>query len=52
MTQQIQPQQLTAQWFEYVVPVIFAVWVGTFVLSQVVKIAKGEEVEKPPFIPK
>jgi len=27
--------------------VIMAVWAGTFVLSQVVKVFKGEEVEKP-----
>ena len=59
MNQQLQPQeqvqplvvqtlpQVTAESFTAVMSVIMAVWAGTWVLSQVIKVFKGEEVEKP-----
>lgn len=60
MNQQIQPQQIqpvqaplgqiTAESFTTVVGVLMSVWVGAWVLSQVIKVFKGEEVEKPPLI--
>ena len=63
MNGQIQPQQLqplevqappgqvTAQSLQAILAAIMAVWVGAFVLSQVLKVFKGEEIEKPPLIP-
>ncbi|GAI69798.1 unnamed protein product, partial [marine sediment metagenome] len=42
--------QITAQSFTTVISVIMVVWTGTFVLSQVIKVVKGEEVEKPPIL--
>ncbi|MBA7534585.1 hypothetical protein ES705_26834 [subsurface metagenome] len=52
--QQVQPyqapaplSQVTAESFTAVMSVIMAVWAGTWVLSQVIKVFKGEEVEKP-----
>ncbi len=56
MNQQIQPQavqvplQVTPQAFQAVMGVIMAVWVGAFVLQQVIKVFKGEVVEKPPLM--
>ncbi|GAI88949.1 unnamed protein product [marine sediment metagenome] len=56
MNQQVQPLliqaplQVTAESFTAVMNVIMAVWAGTWVLSQVIKTFKGEEVEKPPLI--
>lgn len=44
--------QVTPQTLQFVMGVIMAVWAGTWVLSQVIKVVKGEEVEKPPLIPK
>lgn len=40
---QVTPQSLSA-----VVGVMMAVWFGIFVISQAVKVFKGEEVERPP----
>lgn len=49
--QQVQPlSQVTAESFTAVMSVIMLVWTGTFVLSQVIKVVKGEEVEKPPLL--
>ena len=58
MNQLIQPQeqipvplsQVTAESFTAVMSVIMAVWAGAWVLSQVIKVVKGEEVEKPPIL--
>ncbi|GAI94828.1 unnamed protein product [marine sediment metagenome] len=61
MFQQIQPQQaqplvaptlsqVTVQSFTATMSVIMAIWAGTWVLSQVIKVVKGEEVEKPPLL--
>lgn len=44
------PLQVTAQTFQVVMGVIMAVWMGAWVLSQVVRVVKGEEVEKPPLV--
>ncbi|MBA7506498.1 hypothetical protein ES706_05189 [subsurface metagenome] len=44
----VSPSQVTAQTFQVVMGVIMVVWMGTWVLSQVIKVFKGEEVEKPP----
>ncbi len=44
--------QVTPQTLQFVMGVIMAVWAGTWVLSQVIKVVKGEEVERPPLIPK
>ena len=46
------PVQVTPQSLQFVMGVIMAVWAGTWVLSQVIKVVKGEEVERPPLIPK
>lgn len=46
------PLQVTVQSFQVVMGVMMAVWMGTWVLSQVIKVFKGEEVEKPPIIAK
>lgn len=46
------PLQVTPQSFAAVMSVIMAVWAGTWVLSQIIKVFKGEEVERPPLIPK
>ena len=51
--QQIQPQeqmQVTAQSLQAILATIMVVWAGTFVLSQVIKVIKGEEIEKPPLL--
>ena len=51
--EQVQPlvaptlSQVTAESFTAVMSVIMAVWAGTWVLSQVIKVFKGEEVERP-----
>ncbi|GAI85172.1 unnamed protein product [marine sediment metagenome] len=46
------PSQVTPLFtFSTTMSVIMAVWAGTWVLSQVIKVFKGEEVEKPPMIP-
>ena len=60
MFQQIVPQEQTqplvtptllqVQSFTATMSVIMAVWAGTWVLSQVIKVFKGEEVEKPPLL--
>lgn len=60
MNQQIQPQQIqpvqaplgqvTPQSLQAALAVIMAVWAGAWVLSQVIKVFKGEEVEKPPLV--
>lgn len=60
MNQLIQPQEqvqslvtptlLQVQSFTATMSVIMAVWAGTWVLSQVIKVFKGEEVEKPPVL--
>ncbi|MBA7548665.1 hypothetical protein ES705_41130 [subsurface metagenome] len=46
----VTPTLLQVQSFTATMSVIMAVWVGTFVLSQVIKVVKGEEIEKPPII--
>ena len=46
--QQVQPLTVQAQWIQAVVGVIMTIWLGVFVLQQVVRVFKGEEVEKPP----
>lgn len=57
MNQQVQPLQVqaplqvTAESFTAVMSVIIAVWAGVFVLSQIIKVFKGEEIEKPPLMP-
>ena len=58
MNQQVQPQQVpitiapvTAESFAAVMGVIMAIWAGVFVLQQVIKVFKGEEIERPPLIP-
>ena len=58
MNQPVQPYQVpaplgqvTAESFAVVMSVIMAVWAGAFVLQQVVKVFKGEVIEKPPLIP-
>ena len=51
--QQIQPQgqmQVTAQSLQAVMAAIMAVWAGVWVLSQVIKVFKGEVIEKPPLM--
>ncbi len=50
MSQSVQPSEVMAQWFQFVIPVIMAVWMGAFVVQQVIKVVKGEEIEKPPVI--
>lgn len=57
MNQLIQPAQvvqplapITPQTFQAVMGVVMLVWMGAFVVSQVIKVFKGEEVEKPPLI--
>lgn len=45
-----QALMLEAQWIQAVMGVIMTVWMGVFVLSQVKKVIKGEEVEKPPMV--
>ena len=66
MNQQVQPlvvpvlpaqvpaplNQVTAESFAAVMSVIMAIWAGAWVLQQVLKVFKGEEVERPPLIPK
>ncbi|GAJ02250.1 unnamed protein product [marine sediment metagenome] len=48
----VSPLAIQAQWIQAVMGVIMAVWMGAFVVQQVVKVAKGEEVERPPLISK
>ena len=45
------PPQVTPLFtFSTTMSVIMAVWAGTWVISQVIKVVKGEEVEKPPVL--
>lgn len=37
-----------AQWIQGVIGVIMTIWMAVFVTQQVVRMFKGEEVEKPP----
>lgn len=46
---QVQPL-LQVQSFAAVMGVIMTVWAATFVLSQIIKVFKGKEVEKPPLL--
>lgn len=46
----VQPLQVEAQALQAVMAVIMAVWVGAFVLQQVIKVFKGEVIEKPPLM--
>ncbi|GAI62712.1 unnamed protein product, partial [marine sediment metagenome] len=46
----VTPTLLQVQSFTATMSVIMAVWAGTWVLSQVIKVFKGEEVEKPPVL--
>lgn len=51
--QQVQPVQAPAgqvspQLVQGIMVAIMMVWVVTYVISQVVKLVKGEEVERPP----
>lgn len=48
VSQGVQPLVVEAQWLQVVMGAIMAIWVGAWVLSQVIKAVKGEEVEKPP----
>ena len=62
MNQQIQPYeiqgqvvqaplgQVTPQTLQAVMAAIMAVWAGVWVLSQVIKVFKGEVIEKPPLM--
>ena len=52
MNQQIQTSltQVTAQQLQGIMAGIMAIWVGAFVLQQVIKVFKGEVIEKPPLI--
>ena len=55
MNQQIQPQIVQplivqVQWFQTVMAGIMTVWVGVYVLSQTIKVFKGEVIEKPPLV--
>jgi len=59
VNQLVQPAQVvqplapvTPESFQVVMGVVMAVWAGAFVLQQVIKVIKGEEIEKPPVIPK
>jgi hypothetical protein len=47
---QLQPQavQVQPQLVQGILAAIMVVWMATYVLSQVIKGFKGEEVEKPP----
>jgi len=49
---EVSPLAIQAQWIQGVMGVIMLVWMGTFVMQQVVKGVKGEEVEKPPLLVK
>lgn len=44
------PLQVTPQQVQVVMGIIMTVWVGAWVLSQIVKMVKGKEVERPPLI--
>lgn len=48
--QQVQPLAVQVQSFTTVMGVIMTVWAATFVLSQIIKVFKGKEVEKPPLL--
>ena len=48
MTQQLQPVQVNPQLVQGIMAVIMVVWIATYVLSQVTRLFKGEEPEKPP----
>jgi len=41
---------LQAQSFTTVIGVLMTIWAGAWVLQQVIKVFKGEEVEKPPLL--
>lgn len=45
--QQVQSLTVQAQWLQAAMGVIMLVWMGAFVVSQMVKVIKGEEIEKP-----
>ncbi len=54
--EQVQPlvaptlSQVTAESFATVTSVIMLVWMGAFVVQQVIKVVKKEEIEKPPIL--
>lgn len=50
ITPTVQPLQVQAESFTAVMAIIMAIWAGAFVLQQVIKVFKGEEIEKPPLI--
>jgi len=50
LQEQVQPLQVTAQSFTAVMSVIMIVWMGAFVVQQVIKVIKREEIEKPPIL--
>ena len=50
--EQVQPLTVQAQWISAVASVIMVVWMGAFVVQQVIKVVKREEIERPPIIPK
>lgn len=50
MNQQIQPLTVQVQGLQAVMAAIMAVWLGVYVLSQVIKVFKGEVIEKPPLV--
>ncbi|GAI58969.1 unnamed protein product [marine sediment metagenome] len=50
--EQAQPLTVQAQWISSVTSVIMIVWMGAFVVQQVIKVIKREEIERPPIIPK
>jgi len=49
--EQVQPlSQVTAESFTAVMSVIMLIWMGAFVVQQVIKVIKREEIEKPPIM--
>ena len=45
--QQTQSTQVTPQYVQGIMTAIMVVWIGVYVLKQVVNLFKGEEVEPP-----
>lgn len=45
---QVQTLTVEAESFTVVVGVIMAIWFGVFVISQIIRMFKGEAVERPP----
>ncbi|GAI53117.1 unnamed protein product, partial [marine sediment metagenome] len=47
---EVSPLTIQAQWFQAVMGVVMLVWMGTFVAGQMIKVVKGEEIERPPLV--